>query len=1036
MPKFTPEQLEAINKSGSNIIVSAGAGSGKTAVLSERVLKKIIDGIHVNELLILTFTEAAASEMKDRIRNKLSSDPKYKKEVDLINSSYITTFDSFALSVVKRYSYLLNLSNDIAITDESLVILEEEKILDQIFDKLYESRETNFISLINKYCVKNDNYFKKEILELAKKVSNLINYEDYLDNIENNYFEEDNLNKILNDYKNFIISKEKFLKNELDNLEYYFDYDFVDKIRESTKYVLNAEVDDLHLISKVEMPNAPRGSSDEAKAVKSRFKKSIDEFIKYGSYGTLEDIKKSILDHKEIVLTIVNIIRTFINNLNEYKRINHIYTFSDISALSIKILKSFEEVRNELKYSFKEIMIDEYQDTNDVQDTFISLIENNNVYMVGDIKQSIYKFRGSNPSIFKDKYDNYSKNNGGYKIDLIKNFRSREEVLNNINDIFKLLMDDSIGGANYVTSHQMVFGNKDYSEKVFKDFDYNINIYEYTRDKDSIFSEEEIEAFAIANDIKEKMSSCLKVFDKNTSSMRDATYNDFAIILDRGTNFSLYKKIFEYLGIPLSIMKDEKLNASSEIYLIKNILDFIMRINNNDNGIEFKYDFISIARSFLYEMNDKEIFDIFVNNKFKKTKIYQDFSNIDSINSMSSNELINEILDITDFYNKIYKIGDYENINVRLSNIYNMASGLNDIGYGIEDFVNYLNDIIDHEIEIKYSSFASSSDSVKIMTIHKSKGLEYPICYFADLDHQFNFKDASKRFICDNEYGLIIPHILSDNENSITKLLYKHNYIKEEISERLRLFYVALTRAREKIIIFLPKKDTLKLEKDENGVLLESRRLDFNGLCDFVYGIKDYLPKYFSDLDTNKINLRKAYLYKKKIDNNIKTKEDNIIVEEINIDNDLLEESHFSKETSEVLTKETSDLMKYGTKIHEALELIDFKNYDENIIEDIFIRNKVTKFINSDLLKNINACKDYHEYEFIYEKDNTIYHGIIDLMLEYDDHIDIVDYKLKNIDDSKYIYQLNGYKEYISSISNKPVYLYLYSILDEKIDKV
>ena len=210
MPKFTPEQQEAIDKTGSNIIVSAGAGSGKTAVLSQRVLKKIEDGIHVNELLILTFTEAAAAEMKDRIRKKLTDDPKYKSELDKLNSAYISTFDAFALSVVKRYSYLLNVSNDISISDESLVSLEQEKIIDEIFEELYKTRNESFISLINKYCVKNDNYFREDILLLAKQISNKIDYKEYLDNIENNYFSEKNINSIINDYKEFISNNRKF----------------------------------------------------------------------------------------------------------------------------------------------------------------------------------------------------------------------------------------------------------------------------------------------------------------------------------------------------------------------------------------------------------------------------------------------------------------------------------------------------------------------------------------------------------------------------------------------------------------------------------------------------------------------------------------------------------------------------------------------------------------------------------------------------------------------------------------------------------
>ena len=1034
MPKWTKEQEEAIKKSGSNIIVSAGAGSGKTAVLSERVINKLESGIHVNELLILTFTEAAASEMKSRIRKKISEDPRFKSEVNLINSSYITTFDSFALSVLKRYHYLLNESDNISVTDESLVRLEENKIIDDIFEELYLSSDEKFLKLVDKYCVKNDNVLRNNILMICSKISSLVNFEEYLSNIESNYFSKENINKIINDYKELINSKKELVRRELENLNYYFDSSYVDRVYLSLSGILNSSIDDFHLYTKVSIPQVPRGSSDEAKLIKSILKDEVDDLISLTAFGSIEEIENSIINNKDYIFEIISIVRKYIDKLNKYKKENNIYTFSDIASLSIKILKENESVRNELKYSFKEIMIDEYQDTNDVQDTFISLIENNNVYMVGDIKQSIYKFRGSNPSIFKSKYDNYSNNNGGYKIDLIKNFRSRSEVLNNINDVFRLLMDDIIGGANYKLSHEMIYGLTDYDKEKVKDYDYNFEVLEYLNDKDSNFTNTEVEIFAIANDIKNKMSSGLKIFDKETSVLRDATYSDFTIIIDRSVHFDEFKKVFEYLGIPLSVLKDETLNTSNDILLIKNIMDFVLRINNSDYGLEFNYDFISIARSFLYEMKDNEIFDIVINKKIKETKIYECFSNIESINSKTSYELLSDILEVSDFYSKLSKIGDYENTNARISNIYNIANGLNEIGFGIEDFITYLNDIIENGIDIKYSGYKTNNDSVKLMTIHKSKGLEYPICYFCDLDHKFNLKDTNKMFIVDRDYGIIIPNILSEDDSSLVKLLYKNNYIKEEISERLRLFYVALTRAREKIIIVLPQKDTIKLELNEDGVIDINRRLNFGSLSSFMYGIKDYLPNYFKDLDISKIGLTKNYLYKKKIDSSIKSSNDDFKVEEINIKNDLIEEAHFSKESTNLVSYESSKNMKYGTLIHEVLELVDFKNYDDSVIEDEFIRNKVNKFMNSDILKNIKSARDYHEYEFIYTKDDTLYHGIIDLMLEYDDHIDIIDYKLKNTNDSKYIDQLNGYRDYINSISNKKVNIYLYSILDEKID--
>ena len=1036
MTRWTPEQLEAIEKTGSNIIVSAGAGSGKTAVLSQRVIDKLEKGIHINELLILTFTEAAASEMKNRIRKKISSDIKYKDELNLLNSSYITTFDSFALSVVKRYHYLLNISSDIAITDESLVRLEQNKIIDDIFEELYYLKDENFLRLIDKYCIKNDRLLRENILTIASKISSLIDYDDYLDNICNNYFSDENINNIISDYVSLIESKKAFIRSEIDNLNYYFDASYVDSVYDSVNSLLSSSVDELPLISKVSLPRVPNGTSEEAKIYKNNLKSSIDDLLSFNVFGTTYDIRNTIIDSRSTIETIIMIVRKYIDRINKYKKENNIYTFSDIASLSIKILREFEEARNELKYSFKEIMIDEYQDTNDVQDTFIKLIENNNVYMVGDIKQSIYKFRGSNPNIFKDKYDNYSNNNGGYKIDLIKNFRSRNEVLDSINKVFELLMDDIIGGASYKVSHEMVYGNTSYDEEGIKDYDYSLEVLNYTNDKDSGFNNNEVEIFLIADDIKNKVKSKFKVFDKDTSKMRSVKYSDFCIILDRSVHFDTFKKVFEYLGIPLTILKDETLNSSTDLLLIRNIIDLIIRINNNDFDVGFKYDFVSIARSFIYEYSDTDIYDIVSNNKYKDTSIYKDFISIDSINSKTNSEILNDILEITNFYSKLSKIGNYENTNVRINTIYNISNGLNNIGFGLEEFVNYLNDIIENGIDISYSGYVSSDDSVKLMTIHKSKGLEYPVCYYSDLDHKFNLSDINKLFIVDNNYGLIVPNVLNDNDKSVIKELYKNNYIKEEISERLRLFYVALTRAREKMIIVLPSIETIKLDKDENGVIELPVRLNIKKLSDFVYSIKDYLPKYFKDVDISKIGLTKDYLFKKKNVNKIKTTTEDFNVEEINIINEVLESSHFSKENNQLLELSNFTNMKYGSRIHEILELLDFKNYDLSIIDDELIKSKINSFINSDLLKDKSWINEYHEYEFKYTLNNTIYHGVIDLMLEYSDHIDIIDYKLKNINDTNYLEQLNGYKKYISSISDKKVNIYLYSLIDEKIESL
>ena len=605
--------------------------------------------------------------------------------------------------------------------------------------------------------------------------------------------------------------------------------------------------------------------------------------------------------------------------------------------------------------------------------------------------------------------------------------------MENINAIFSLLMDNDVGGAEYKASHMMNYGNELYDTEK-DDINYNMEILEY-ENSDNIYSDEEIEIFTIANDIKEKAGK-IRVFDKKDNKLRYSTYDDFVIILDRSKYFNLYKKIFEYLGIPLSILKDDDLNNNYDILIVKNLIELLIKINNKEFDETFKYDFVSILRSFLYEESDNNINKIVRENRYLETKLYNDLNGISDINSKSISVLLLDILNVTDFYNKIVKIGDFNNISTRMEYLYEMSCSLNDIGYGIEDFSEYLETLLSSDIKINYKTYTPNTNSVKIMTIHGSKGLEYPFCYFADLNHKFNVKELNEKFVVSNKYGLIIPTNLETQKDSIVKLLYKNSFYKDEVSEKERLLYVALTRAREKIVIVIPQKKGNKLELDECGLILNSRRSSFNNLVDYVYAVKEYLPSYFHSLDISKLNITKNYLYSKDVNKLEINNYSNIEVKELDIASNIIEDKHFSKENTLLLSRKEKEKLEYGTKIHEVLEYLDFNNPNLSVIKDDLIKNKIYKLINNPLFSNINDAKIYKEFEFVYISDNLLNHGIIDLMLEYSDHIDIIDYKLKNVVDDNYIKQLNGYKKYISDLTSKYINIYLYSIIDEKLKKL
>ena len=1014
MPVWTKEQNDAIYKSGTNIIVSAGAGSGKTAVLSERVIDKLKQGIHINELLILTFTKAAASEMKERIRKKIKKE-NLVQELDMIDAAYITTFDSFALSIVKKYHYLINVSKDVNIIEESVVKIKKEEFLDEIFEEKYRN-DNDFKKLISDFCVKDDKEIRNQILNISDKLDMLIDKIDYLEN-----YQFSDIDKDINSYLIYIKKQVLSLEDIIIELSDYTDSEYLNKLYESINPLLSSDTyDEIKINSNLKLPPLPRGSLDETKKIKDKLNKKIKSINDLCSYENIDNIKDTILKTKDYVKVIIDIILKLTKKINYYKYQNDLYEFTDIALLAIKIVKENPHIALELKNSFKEIMIDEYQDTNDLQEEFIKYISSNNVYMVGDIKQSIYRFRNANPNIFKNKYDSYSKEIGGIKIDLNKNFRSRKEVLDDINLIFNLTMNDDIGGADYLKTHQMVFGNNAYINEGATKQDYDLEILEYENNNNN-FSKDEVECFLIANDIKNKIDNNYQVFDKDELVLRKARYSDFVILLDRSANFDLFKKIFEYHQIPLNILKEEKMNNDQDIYVLNNLIKFVIKVNNKEYDSDFRYLFISIMRSFIYNEKDDIIFKYFLNKNYYDSDLFKKAKEI-SID-FSPSYVINEILEKFSFYEKLITIGNIEASLIKVDQIIDMANNLTD--YDIILFSNHLDKMIRENYQMKYQINNDLGDAVKIMTIHKSKGLEYHICYFANMYKSFNIRELNEKFLYSNKYGIVTPYFDEGIGNTIYKTLIKEDYIKEEISEKIRVFYVALTRAKEKMIMVMPYSEINSFNKEL--VLKNDIKEQYRSFLDIINSIKNRLEKYLIKVDVP--NLTKDYNLIKENDYDILEFE-KLNVENIDIENEEIKENSFSKKINEVITKDKKKLLEFGTEFHELLENLDFNK--EINLENKFYQEKINNFLKSDILKNYQDAKIFKEYEFMYIKDDIKYHGIIDLMLEYDDHINIIDYKLKNIDDKKYVEQLNGYKNFIESKSNKKVNLYLYSIIDSK----
>ncbi len=1022
--RWTEEQKKAIEIEGTNVIVSAGAGSGKTAVLSERVLRKVKENTHINEMLILTFTKMAAKEMKDRIKKKLIENKLYD-EVELLDGAYITTFDSYSLSVVKKYHHILNIDSNIQISDPVLLEIIKRDLLQEILDSYYKSENEDFKNFVYKFSLKDDNDLVDLIIKLSNKLDLKYDRKFFLESYIEKYYSDFEINKLINEYIETVFKEFENFKDLVYKLQIELEDKKLTTLNLKIGTFLNSKTyEEIYEgLKKLELPRS-NGYSDEAKIINESLKASRDELRKLCVYENKALMYKELKETYNDTKILVEILLKLDSNNTEYKRKNNLYDFNDISHLAIKLVMENETVKDEVKNTFKEILIDEYQDTSDNQELFISLISNNNVYMVGDIKQSIYRFRNANPYIFKNKYDLYSNQSMGIKIDLNKNFRSREEVLSNINMLFENIMDNEIGGADYRKSHKAIFGNISYNEEGETTQNNNLEIYTYTKNKD--IKDVEQEAFIIAEDIKNKVDSNYKIFDKDSKIIRNATYDDFVILLDKKKNFDLYKKIFEYLKIPLTIYKEEKINNTDDFLIIHNLFKLVLKVYENDFTTDFKYAFLSLSRSFLFNYDDNEIFKIFKEDLFLKTDIVKiAFEIKDEIDILPLKDIFRLILDKYKYFDKLLTVTDIDKCEKCIEYLESLIDSLKNSD--INDFMYYLDNVISKDYDIKYDNSVEINNSVKIMSIHKSKGLEFPICYFADLQNKFNMKDQKEKVIFSNKYGIILPNIEEESKDTIKKILYKNFDTIEEVSERIRLFYVALTRCKEKIIILAPEVEDDKSSYQE--IVDMSKRKKYISFYSILKSIWYKLDEYIVNKEIK--GYSKNYLYKPKEKEINLLDANEIFVEEVNVEKEKIKKEHFSKESNKFISKEEQDLLKFGSMVHQILENIDFMNPNLENIDNKFVKDKIRKFINSSIIKNNLDSTFYKEYEFIYQKDSESLHGIIDLMIENKEEIIIVDYKLKNIDDSSYIKQLRGYKDYISLLKNKKITLYLYSILDE-----
>lgn len=1049
--KFSQEQLQAINESGHDILVNAGAGSGKTAVLTNRLIRLINNGVKIDELIVLTFTNPAANEMKERLRKELkqTNTPNAKEALQKIDVANIQTFDGFINEFIKKYHYLLNMKQDFTIIDSVISKKVKTEFLDQIFEDLYLAKDANFLELINTYTIDNDDNIKKSLLEMYDKLILNPNYLKILEHIDNE-FNLDVINKLLDEYLKIMKTLVNNMTSYLDELALYTaNPKLLDKYQEIVQLIDNLNkcncYDDFYAWESFSFPAEVRKQKSVDPDEKASFDivhdKIRNDFKKLKSlliYPNDTYIKDAYLNTKNSTKAICDILLKLDALLKQYKDLHNVYEFNDLATKAIQILKENDDIREKIKNHTKEILIDEYQDTSDMQEELIKLIANNNVYMVGDIKQSIYGFRNANPNLFKAKFEEL-KTTG--VINFTNNFRSRHNVLDVVNIIFSKLMSENIGGVTYDANHKLNCGFTDYQK--FDDNSYDLKIYTYSikemKALEDIYKEQEIEAFIICKKIK-KMLNTKTIYDKDSQTFRPLMLKDIAIITSTKTNFDIYKKIFEYNGLPLQIIKDEEISNSEEIYAINSLLKLIYFFDKtSENFNDFKYALISFLRSFLYQTSDDAIYEIITSPSIKealKNKLPSLYEKLKELNqkylTISLTNLMITIYQEFDVYGKIILLDNVEASEEKLMYLSDLIDKLSALDYQLIDVINFLN-LLKEDDSFKYTikgETTFSNNTIRMLTIHASKGLEYPVCFFPDMYKQFNKNDFKQLMMYTKNYHFILPFIEEFNKTpNIKFILEKNAYEEALVSEELRKLYVAFTRAREQIILVMP-------EDDKTSELSENAKKEANSFLKLLCLIKDDLTPFITKINLTSLNLSKEYELLIKQKQYIPTFTKKLTFIDTSSKKVAVNEYKASKK---VLLPSISEqkLMDIGTKFHKALEI---SQMDINIIDSLHfssdIKMHLKAFLNNEFIKSLQIINHYHEYAFSYEKDHNEINGVMDLVLETPDAFYIIDYKLSNIDDVAYQKQLNIYREYLKTITTKLIYTYLYSIYKNEFKKV
>lgn len=930
--KFTPEQQRVIELHNSNILVSAAAGSGKTAVLVERIIRMICDGEHpadIDRLLIVTFTNAAAAEMRERIAAgiiaRLEADPgneHIQKQSALLHNAQITTIDSFSLFLIRNHFNEIGLDPDFRVADEGEIKLLQQEVLAQLLEDAYAGQfvpeaPEQFHACVEYFCPGGrESVLEQHILNLSRYAGSFPWPEEWLEERKNDYAAGDMEALVHSDYGQYLTER---VNRTVEGC--------LEKLREVKRLcelpdgpymygeLTEAEIEQLERLTSckdleeqaakvpaVTFARLPSKKDDSVDPAKRELAKAIRNSVK----DTLSDLSESYFKTplelaveqgkacREPLRMLLDLVLEFDRRLLVAKQERHLIDFSDMEHYALQILLKREKVeesggtgtdRTETKYRivpsdvameyrqyFQEILIDEYQDSNLVQEYLLSAISGEeegryNRFMVGDVKQSIYKFRLARPELFLEKYDTYQEAGDLCRIDLAKNFRSRIQVVDAVNGVFSRIMSREIGGIAY-DDKAALYPGAVYPAQEDPAYGSELLLIQKPekgeREESSIGEQHakgagvlvdydnvrQLEALAIAARIKQLKGS-MQVMEKSTGELRPVRYSDMVILLRTTSGWDEeFKKILEQQGIPVYITSKTGYFGALEV---QELLQFLRVLDNPRQDIPL----FGVMQSVFGGFTQEEIAQIRSGGEGhsrKRMTLYEALKEVAQSGRMveegeeisagesageeaelsqkadtflqrighyrdltpftSIRDLLQRILDDYDYLNYVTALptGSKRRANVEM--LLTKASAFEKTSYfGLFHFIRYMEQLEKYDVDYgEADTLDENADVVRIMSIHKSKGLEFPVVFVSGLSKRFNMQDANQSLIVDMDLGVAVDYVDSVRRiknKTLRRAVLSAKMKEDNLAEELRVLYVALTRAREKLIL------TSVLEKAE-----------------------------------------------------------------------------------------------------------------------------------------------------------------------------------------------------------------------------